>query len=721
MNFSRNFRKYTGIQRNSKYVYQYLNDANVRSSLLMSLVVISLEAWMIIRQMVKYWIPRCQDGREVWGIVSYFQFTSYFWLLFFVALSLFFFCLTYLSKKMSPLKKWLLNLIPSSITFFYGFLVFGQVALPSFAKFGLVPQILLVMLYIVSSTFAACILVYSTLEMFKKKSFVAIAVAAIALFALICLVFGTFVSYTDLIKVEKNQAICFLTMVIYVACLLIWKPYISLSILGVIFFGFYYLVTSLNPDKVTFTEGDFVNFLTFFISLAMISVSIYVQRVSEGEKDEELEYIANYDDLTGLDSFQHFLNISHQISLENKDEQYYYIYVDIREFKVLNDQKGFATGNEYLRQFAKLLRKHFENCHITRANDDHFVIFTSYKDYEKRLEALREDVRIPFDGVSLDICCGIYELYDTKEEPRHSLDKARYICNFIKMDRNVFYKLYDDKALQVLRNMRFVSHNIDKAIQEGYIKVYYQPVVWSEDGNLCGVEALARWIDSEKGFMNPGQFVPALETMHLIHKLDICILEQVCRDLRIAIDNHRPIIPVSVNFSRLDFELMDPVAVLEEMTSKYQIPKDYLHVEITESALVGNIAVLDQTIKSLKEKGYAIWLDDFGSGYSSLNVLKDYSFDVLKIDMKFLSGFSSNPKAKSILRSIVDLASKISMRTLTEGVETDEEKEFLKEIGCERLQGYLFGKPMPKEELAAKIADGTYTVSTHLGIMTEGL
>lgn len=108
-------------------------------------------------------------------------------------------------------------------------------------------------------------------------------------------------------------------------------------------------------------------------------------------------------------------------------------------------------------------------------------------------------------------------------------------------------------------------------------------------------------------------------------------------------------------------------------------------------------------------------------GILSLNVLKDYSFDVLKIDMKFLSGFSSNPKAKSILRSIVDLASKISMRTLTEGVETDEEKEFLKEIGCERLQGYLFGKPMPKEELAAKIADGTYIVSTHLGIMTEGL
>ncbi|MBR1914579.1 MAG: EAL domain-containing protein [Lachnospiraceae bacterium] len=188
----------------------------------------------------------------------------------------------------------------------------------------------------------------------------------------------------------------------------------------------------------------------------------------------------------------------------------------------------------------------------------------------------------------------------------------------------------------------------------------------------------------------------------------------VCRDLRAALDDGRKMVPVSLNFSRLDFELMDATGLLEEYIQKYDIPKDYIHVEITESALTENMTLLSDAIDRFHKDGFSLWLDDFGSGYSSLNVLKDFDFDVLKIDMKFLTNFEHNEKSRTILNTIIQLADSIGMLSLTEGVETEEAADFLEKAGCGRLQGYLFGKPMPRAELREKIDNGTYTVSDRL-------
>jgi EAL domain-containing protein (putative c-di-GMP-specific phosphodiesterase class I) len=159
---------------------------------------------------------------------------------------------------------------------------------------------------------------------------------------------------------------------------------------------------------------------------------------------------------------------------------------------------------------------------------------------------------------------------------------------------------------------------------------------------------------------------------------------------------------------------MDVIGILEGLVSKYSVPKEYLHVEITESALADDEGFLTKCVSRLKERGYALWLDDFGSGYSSLNVLKDFDFDVMKIDMKFLSGFENNAKAQPLIESVISMAEKLGMRTLTEGVETASEREFLSNANCERLQGYLFGKALPFEELQAKIKSGELPVSDHL-------
>jgi EAL domain-containing protein (putative c-di-GMP-specific phosphodiesterase class I) len=176
-------------------------------------------------------------------------------------------------------------------------------------------------------------------------------------------------------------------------------------------------------------------------------------------------------------------------------------------------------------------------------------------------------------------------------------------------------------------------------------------------------------------------------------------------------DNNLPVVPVSINFSRLDFMVMDVPEVIESIINEYNIPKDFIHVEVTESALLEEGSLLKDAMKRLKDKGFALWLDDFGSGYSSFNALKDYDFDVLKLDMQFLVGFGENQKSRALIQSVISMANKVGMKTLSEGVETKEQAEFLKSISCGRLQGYLFGKPYSYDELKERIKKGEFVIS----------
>ena len=240
--------------------------------------------------------------------------------------------------------------------------------------------------------------------------------------------------------------------------------------------------------------------------------------------------------------------------------------------------------------------------------------------------------------------------------------------------------------------------------------MYYQPVVSTKTGLICGLEALARWDDPHYGLLSPSAFIEILEEYRQIYKLDKYIIKMVCRDYREAADNNKPFAPVSVNFSRLDFELCDIVEYLCETVNEYNVPKEYIDIEITESALTDQQEFLPNALKNLRESGHKVWLDDFGSGYSSLNVLKDYHFDVLKIDMKFLSGFKNNEKTRPILKNIVNLTKQLNMVSLSEGVESKEQFEFLCNIGCDRAQGFLFSKPVPLTILREQIAAGHLSI-----------
>ncbi len=246
---------------------------------------------------------------------------------------------------------------------------------------------------------------------------------------------------------------------------------------------------------------------------------------------------------------------------------------------------------------------------------------------------------------------------------------------------------------------RYILDHFDEALRKEYLRVYVQPVIRTLSGQVCGMEALSRWHDPEYGVLQPGLFIPVLENHRLIHRLDAYVVERICRKLHSTPRGMS--VPISVNLSRLDYELCDIFRIVENAVQTHRIPRSSLCIEITESALARNEALLRSYIRRFRDAGYPVWMDDFGSGYSSLNVLKDYEFDELKIDMRFLSDFHT--RSKRILASIVHMAKQIGIQTLAEGVETREHYDFLRNIGCEKLQGFYFGRPVPMDEIDGQV------------------
>ena len=720
------FRDVFGLRRNSKYVSNYLNDANMHSGIFMSAVIFALEVWLLIRQTDKYIIPTLTDPNNKYSFFRVvFTNTSNFWLLLSFGTAMFFYCLFY--KKMKGNNKRLLPIIiASGISLIFCALMPFEFIYSSRPIEG-VKLYLLIVFYASVIVFNITTIIASIYQYKGRNNQILTSVAIISLFALVCLAFGVKVSYSDFSSVKTDKAtgnlvpnpdykeiICFLMMAMYVGCLLIWRPYISMSILGVVFFGFFFLLEyTVDPEIRKFPEGDQVNYITFFISLTMICISIYNQRISEARKDEELEILATKDIRTDLWSFEYFNTlVAKKIKEESiQPNEYIYLFVNVKHFRVYNDQKGFDEGNKLLKILADYLTESFPNELITRQSDDHFIVFSKNENIQDRLKVV--DLKLS----KLDKDCrpgirvGGYLFQDPNEDTHVSIEKARYAYSSLYKQGFGIFLEYDKEMHDKYRLNQYIVNHIDEAVENGYIKAYYQPVVYAKGRELCGAEALARWIDPKYGFLSPATFIPALENARLIYKLDIAMLRLICKQMRENLDKGEPVIPVSINFSRVDFRALDVVSVIDKTMDEFKIPHDLIHVEITESALMNDGDLLKNSIKRLHDLGYSVWLDDFGSGYSSFNVLKDYNFDVLKLDMEFLVGFDHNEKAKYLIKSVIPMAKQIGMKTLSEGVETKEEADFLESIGCGRLQGYLYGKPLPYEELKALIDKGTLKLS----------
>lgn len=715
-----------GFEKLTKYENNYLHDANIRSSSYMGVIVILLELWMLVRQTRTKVLPKYQEGGDLFELIV--KYTSKYWLFLLIGLSLMLFCLFYERGKRLKKGQFIALLVSGTACILYT----AVLSLESFTKEGksitpvmaAIMNVMLVSIYVFLFVIGVTIVAYALFKYLKNRRIVFLEHVVITGFTLVCLAFGVYVSYSDFWG--GKEIICFLTMVIYVGCLLIYRPYVTILILGASFMAFYRILLTFQnglsfapqdivingiPEKII--SGDSVNYLTFYISLTTICFAIYHGRLNEAKKTRELEKNAMEDSLTGLYCYGYFSELAKEQMqfMDEENAENTFLFLNVHNFKAFNDQRGFEKGDRFLIALGGYISELFRDSLCARQADDHFVVLTRATDLHDRLEKLNELIHKYDDEIMLGINCGAYRTSNSQEDPRLAIDRARYAAHRIKNRFQTIYAEYDQKMSDEFHKRLYIVNNIDNAVENGWIMPFYQAVVWSDTEELCGCEALARWKDPKYGQLYPNEFIPVLEESRLIHKLDKSIFESVCRDLRTAMDAGKPVVPISLNFSRLDFELMDAPQELENLVVKYRIPKELIHVEVTESALLDNQSKLNTAMDRIREMGYALWLDDFGSGYSSLNVLKDYEFDVVKIDMRFLSNLESNEKARTLLDCIVQMANRINMLTLTEGVETKMQAQFLNQIGCNRLQGYLFGKPVPKQELYSRIDRGELVVS----------
>ena len=410
------------------------------------------------------------------------------------------------------------------------------------------------------------------------------------------------------------------------------------------------------------------------------------------------------DSLTGLFNMSFFYQRIQMLlsSPENRRLNFAFIHFDIPNFKLYNERYGFHIGDELLCEVARILRGIFQDGTVARFSDDHFVVCSVGHTKEETVSSVETVLKLLLQAMEANkrvrIKAGIYYMDDRRSEVGLACDHARLACNSIKGRHDINYCVYDEMLREKLRKQQYVVDHVDEAIENNYIQVFYQPVIRVGTGEICGYEALARWIDPVMGFLSPADFIETLENFHLIHQVDICIIRKVCEDYKKLKEAGEPLVPVSINLSRLDFELCDIFDVIEKTREEYGVPREMLDLEVTESALNDNSDLIKSETQRFHDTGYHVWIDDFGSGYSSLNVLTEYTFDVLKLDLVFLRSYDHNPRTGDLLAYIISGARGMGIEPLTEGVETKEHYEFLKKIGCERAQGYYFGKPQPMEE-----------------------
>jgi len=407
-----------------------------------------------------------------------------------------------------------------------------------------------------------------------------------------------------------------------------------------------------------------------------------------------------YDSLTGLSSLHRFLHAAQEVldrkRQDSDNRNCCFVYFNLIGFRYYNNRLGLEKGDEFLRDMAGVLCRSFPGDLISRWAGDRFLILTDEKSLTERIAKAHEEISHVGDG-QVDNRCGVYITSggDTVTASAAG-DYAKIACDSIRHSRDSFVCVYGGEVARQVRMRTYINDNIENAIRNGWIHVYYQPVICTSSGSLCGMEALSRWIDPTFRFLKPSDFISVLEDSRQIHRLDSFVIREICRNLRAELDAGREVVPISFNLSRRDFEMCDMFSVTDDAANSYGIPHHLIHIEITESIIISDRKRISDEIKRFRDAGYQVWMDDFGSGYSSLNVLKDYRFDEIKIDMEFLRQFSD--VSREIMASTVRMAKNINMHTLAEGVETKEHVDFLRQIGCEKMQGYFFGKPAPYQE-----------------------
>ncbi len=428
-------------------------------------------------------------------------------------------------------------------------------------------------------------------------------------------------------------------------------------------------------------------------------------RTEEIRKLERERFRATHDSLTGVYNRERFFERTRQLIDEDPDKKRYMVCSDIKDFKMVNELFGEQKGNEVLRETASSMQKEASGDTVFgRLGSDRFAMCISVENFHEEIftEYVGHLKSLATNSVyRMHMHVGVYLITDPSMEVSVMCDRALVAIQRIKDNYQQVVVYYDDKLGKALQNEKTMIGEFDRALEEGQFHMFLQPQV-SVDKKLLGAEALVRWIHPEKGMVPPGEFISLFEKCSYIHRLDRYVWELACRQLSQWKKEGREDLHISVNISPKDFYFVNIYETFTSLVEQYGINPRNLKLEITETALMTELNQQLNLLDKLRNYGFHIEIDDFGSGYSSLNMLKDIAVDVIKLDMGFLRRSEHEDKGRTIMNAIISLSKQLGLSVITEGVETAEQVEYLTGSGCDMFQGYYFAKPMPVADFEEK-------------------
>lgn len=439
----------------------------------------------------------------------------------------------------------------------------------------------------------------------------------------------------------------------------------------------------------------------FIILLVIIAIIVFIKW-----REYYYKKLLHTDTLTQIPNKQYFMKTAEKILDNNSDKSYLLTSLDARNFKLINERFGHIVGDQTLMNIAKNIKSKFhKNGLYARSQSDSFLILVEDTSQNRELLKSLVDLDISIHNTTnykVPLKIGVCPIprYNPALSLSLYIDRANIAKKYTSV-RNTNYICYFTDDMNKKLNMKnMIESEMVRALSKGEFVVYYQPKYEIANDTIIGAEALVRWNHKEKGIISPGVFIPVFERNGFIVDLDFYVYEQVLKMQKHRLDTGKKVIPISMNVSRCHLSDTNFVDKLEAVVAKYKVPKQYIEMEITESIFSQEDSSAIALIYNLKEHGFTISMDDFGSGYSSLNLLRKVPIDTLKIDKVFIDSTEDVQRSQVIVEEIINMASKIHVKTICEGVETQSQRDFLKIAGCNMVQGYFYSKPLPYEDFS---------------------
>ncbi|CCK97989.1 signaling protein [Clostridioides difficile] len=469
--------------------------------------------------------------------------------------------------------------------------------------------------------------------------------------------------------------------------------------------------TVFEIENFSKEKSNYLMTLIIIISIIGILACIililqYSKKMIKLEKlNVDLKNIAYKDELTGVNTIEKFKLDANQNICMHKDKKFAVFYIDFENFKYINDIFGYDYGDMILKRYANLMMNDIGKYEIfAREIADRFVALRCYIDKEDlvvRQRIVDSELINTTNEIknkhSITVVSGICCIEDVNEKLSIDglINRANFAQKTVKNKPGTNYAFYNDSIRKKMIEENTIKSRIHEAIEKREFIVYLQPKVNLHNQKINCAEALVRWLTPDKGIISPAIFIPVLEKNFFIALVDKYVFEEVCKWIRKRLDENKPFVQISVNVSRIQFYNTKFVETYSNIQNKYRIPKNTIEIEFTESVAFENQNHLLKIIHDLHENGFTCSLDDFGKGYSSLSVLKDLPFDALKLDSMFFKASLDKDKEKIVIKNIVHMLKELNITTVAEGIEYEEQVEFLRDIGCDLVQGFVFYKPMP--------------------------